>query len=89
MMDVGPSLKILQLSVEGLLAAKPAALQSLASKHNTCNLPSGDMLISFPPASNTEAYDLVSYSLHSKFSWATYVRADLADIEPLLSNSDL
>uniref|UniRef100_H3AFP2 Endonuclease/exonuclease/phosphatase domain-containing protein n=1 Tax=Latimeria chalumnae TaxID=7897 RepID=H3AFP2_LATCH len=38
---------------------------------------------------NIEGYDLVSYSLHSKYGHATCVRPDLADMEPLPSNSDL
>jgi len=84
---VGPALRILQLNVEGLSAAKRSVISSIADKEKIDIIcleethVDGDIASRF----SISGFDLVSYALHPKHGRATYVRGNITEAAHVLS----
>ena len=87
-LDIGPAIRILQLNIEGISAAKREILSTICSKHKIdiiclqevhakADVSSGRLVI--------DNYDLVAFAGHQHHGRATYVRSDIADVELLES----
>ena len=85
---VGPALRILQLNVEGLSAAKRDVISSIAGKEKIDIICLQETHVGDDKASrfSIKEFDLVSYALHPKFGRATYVRSDITEATHILSN---
>ena len=84
---IGPALRILQLNVEGLSAAKRSVISSIADKEKIDIIclqethVDGDLASRF----SISGFDLVSYTLHAKYGRATYVRGNITEAAHVLS----
>lgn len=78
---VGPALRILQLNVEGLSAAKRSVIGSIAAQHAADIICLQETHVESDVANrfSIAGFDLVSHTLHPKHGRATYVRSDIAD----------
>lgn len=83
-LDIGPAIRILQLNIEGISAAKREILAAICSTekvdiiclqevHAEADIPRSRLKI--------ENYDLVAFTGHRQHGRATYVRSDIADAE--------
>jgi len=88
-LDVGPALRILQVNVEGLSAAKRSILSNIAESHQVDII----CLEETHVGNDQDAYfsvpgfDLLSYTLHPKHGRATYVRSDISDAAHVSSST--
>jgi hypothetical protein len=84
---VGPALRILQLNVEGLSAAKRSIISAIADQQNIDIICLQETHVEEDRADrlNINGYDLVSRALHAKHGRATYVRSNIAAVAHLLS----
>jgi len=78
---VGPALRIMQLNVEGLSAAKRDIIQSLAEIHHIDVICLQETHVNDDKSDRLtiSGFDIISYTLHSKHERATYVRSDVSD----------
>ena len=87
-LHIGPVIRILQLNIEGISAAKRDILSTICSTHNVdiiclqevhakADISWGRLVI--------DNYDLVAFAGHQQHGRATYVRSDIADAELLVS----
>ena len=85
-LDIGPAIRILQLNIEGISAAKREILSTICSSHQIdiicvqevhakADVSRGRLVI--------DNYDLVAFAGHWQHGRATYVRSDIADAELL------
>lgn len=84
---VGPALRILQLNVEGLSAAKRSVISSIADKEKVDIICLEETHVDGDTASrfSITGFDLVSYTLHAKHGRATYVRGNITEAAHVLS----
>lgn len=84
---VGPALRILQLNVEGLSAAKRSIIRSLAEKERIDVICLQETHVDEDRAERFQIpdFDLISYSLHPTFGRATYVRDNITDASQVSS----
>ena len=77
---IGPALRILQLNVEGLSAAKRSVISPIADRQKIDIICLQETHVNVDEASlfSIKGFDLVCYALHSKHGRATYVRSDIA-----------
>ena len=78
---VGPALRIIQLNVEGLSAAKRHIIQSLAEIHHIDVICLQETHVNDDKSDRLtiSGFDIISYTLHAKHGRATYVRSDVSD----------
>ena len=86
-LDIGPAIRILQLNIEGISAAKREILSTICSKHNIdiiclqevkakADVSRGRLVI--------DNYDLVSFAGHQQHGRATYVIAQCLSLSSRL-----
>ena len=82
---MGPALRILQLNVEGLSAAKRSLIEVLASQHSIDVICLQETHIGTEEAGHytINGFDLLCYTPHAKHGRATYVRSDIAEANHL------
>ena len=80
---LGPAIRILQLNVEGLSAAKRTLIGTIAIEQNIDIICLQETHIDKDESRlfTIQGYDLISYVLHAKHGRATYVIQDLADAQ--------
>ncbi len=85
---VGSALRIMQLNVEGLSAAKRCVIQTLAEKHHVDVVCLQETHVNVDESSRfaISGFDVISYSLHAKHGRATYVRSDISDAAQVSSS---
>jgi len=78
---VGPALRIMQLNVEGLSAAKRHIIESLAEIHHIDVIYLQETHVNDDKSDRLtiSVFDIISYTLHAKHGCATYVRSDVSD----------
>ena len=79
---VGPALRIMQLNVEELSAAKRRIIQSLAEIHHIDVICFQETHVNDDKSGHLltiSGFDIISYTLHAKHGRATYVRSDVSD----------
>ena len=78
---VGPALRIMQLNVEGLSAAKRHIIESLAEIHHIDVICLQETHVNDDKSDRLtiSGFDIISYTLHAKHGRATYVRSDVSD----------
>jgi len=86
---VGPALRILQLNVEGLSAAKRGIISSIADGQKIDIICLQETHVNVDKASrfSIEGFDLVCYALHPKHGRAMYVRSDITEATHITSTS--
>jgi hypothetical protein len=86
---IGPALRVLQLNVEGLSAAKREIIRDLAKRHKVDIVCLQETHVPVQTAGrySIEGFDLISSTPDAKFGRATYVRSDIADATPISSSS--
>ena len=86
---IGPALRILQLNVEGLSAAKRSLISTLSACHEIDIICLQETHIAEEEAGRhpIEAFDLLCHTSHPKHGRATYVRSDIADAAQLSSTT--
>ena len=84
---VGPALRILQLNVEGLSAAKRSVISSIAVQEKIDIICLQETHVDGDIASRftITGFDLVSYKLHAKHGRATYVRGNITEAAHVVS----
>ena len=84
---VGPALRILQLNVEGLSAAKRSVISSIAvqEKIDIICLQETHVVGDIASRFTITGFDLVSYKLHAKHGRATYVRGNITEAAHVVS----
>ena len=84
---VGPALRILQLNVEGLSAAKRSFISSIAVQEKIDIICLQETHVDGDIASRftITGFDLVSYKLHAKHGRATYVRGNITEAAHVVS----
>ena len=84
---LGPALRIVQLNVEGLSAAKRDLVGSIAAQQKADIVCLQETHVDDDKANRLDipGYDLVSYTLHPKHGRATYVRSDIAEAAHVVS----
>jgi len=82
---IGPALRILQLNVEGLSAAKRTLISNLAHRYSVDVICLQETHVANQVAGRYTigGFDLISSTLDAKFGRATYVRSDVTDASPL------
>ena len=86
---IGSALRVLQLNVGGLSAAKREILRDLAKRHKAdivC-LQETHVAVQTTERYFIEGFDLISSTPDAKYRRATYVRSDIADVTPVSSTS--
>ena len=85
---IGPALRVLQLNVEGLSAAKRTVISTIAHRYNVDVICLQETHVADQLAGRYTigGYDLVLSTPDAKFGRATYVRSDVADASPVLSS---
>ena len=86
-LPVGPALRILQLNVEGLSAAKRSVISSIAVQEKIDIICLQETHVDGDIASRftITGFDLVSYKLHAKHGRATYVRGNITEAAHVVS----
>uniref|UniRef100_H3ADS4 Endonuclease/exonuclease/phosphatase domain-containing protein n=1 Tax=Latimeria chalumnae TaxID=7897 RepID=H3ADS4_LATCH len=86
---IGPALRVLQLNVEGLSAAKCTVISDLARHHNIDIVCLQETHISMDEASRYKlnGFDLLNYVPHGRHGRATYIRANITDAISLESTN--
>jgi len=86
---VGLALRILQLNVEDLSAAKCSIIRNIAERHNVDVICLQETHVDADCAGgfSVSGFDLISSTLHAKHGHALYTRNDLIDISSQLSTS--
>ena len=84
---VGPALRILQLNVEGLSAAKRSVISSIAVQEKIDIICLQETHVDGDIASRftITGFDLVSYKLHAKHGRAIYVRGNITEAAHVVS----
>lgn len=84
---LGPAMRIVQLNVEGLSAAKRELICNIAVQQKADVVCLQETHVSDDKASrfNIQGFDLVSYALHSKHGRAMYVRSDITEAAHVVS----
>jgi Endonuclease-reverse transcriptase len=85
---LGPALRILQLNVEDLSAAKRELISDTAVRQKADVVCLQETHVNDDKADclNKKGSDIVNYALHSKHGWATYVRSDITEAAHVVSN---
>ena len=85
--DIGPALRILQLNVEGLSAAKRDLISSIAERQQVDIVCLQETHVDDDKADrfSIRGFDLVSYTLHPKHGRATYVRCNITEAAHVVS----
>ena len=78
---IGPALRILQLNVEGMSAAKRGIISTIADRQKTDIICLEETHVNDDKASrfDIEGFDLVCRTLHPKHGRATYVRSNITE----------
>src|SRR5208282_4119999 len=78
---LGPALRILQLNVEGMSAAKRELISDIAARQKVDVVCLQETHVNDDKADrlNIQGFDIVNYALHSKHGRATYVRSDITE----------
>jgi len=86
---IGPALRIMQLNVEGLSAAKRRIIQSLAEIHHIDDICLQETHVNEDKSDRLtiSGFDIISYTLHAKHGRATSVRRDVSDAARVSSSS--
>ena len=86
---IGSVLRILQLNVEGLSAAKRCVIRSFAERQKIDIIGLQETHVNVGKASHfsIRGFDLVCYALHSKNGRETYVRTDITDAAHIVLTS--
>jgi len=86
---VGLALRILQLNVEGLSAAKCSIIRNTAERQNVDIICLQETYVDADCAGSFSfsGFDLISSTLHAKHGHALYTRNDLIDVSSQLSTS--
>jgi len=73
---IGPALRIMQLNVEGLSAAKREVISSIAERQKIDVICLEETRVDADKTNHfsTAGFDLLAYSLHAKYGQATYVQ---------------
>ena len=84
---VGPALRILQLNVEGMSAAKRDLISNIADKEKIDIVCLQETHVKDDKANrfDIKGFDLVCYVLHPKHGRATYVRSDMTEASHIAS----
>lgn len=84
---IGPALRILQLNVEGLSAAKRSLLSKVCIEQKIDIICLQETHVATEEAGRFEihGFDILSYDPHAKYGRATYVRSDISDAVSLSS----
>jgi len=85
---IGPALRIMQLNVEGLSAAKREVISSIAvrQKIDVICLEETHVHVDKTNHFSIAGFDLLAYSLHTKYGRATYVRDNISDAHHVTSS---
>ena len=84
---LGPALRILQLNVEGMSAAKRELISDIAARQKVDVVCLQETHVNDDKADrlNIQGFDIVNYALHSKHGRATYVRSDITEAAHVVS----
>ena len=79
--DVGPALRIMQLNVEGLSAAKHHIIESLAEIHHIDVICLQETHVNDDKSDRLtiSSFDIISNTLHAKHGRATYVHSYISE----------
>ena len=86
---IGPALRILQLNVEGLSAAKRSLISTLSARHEIDIICLQETHVAVEEAGRypIDGFDLLCHTSHPKHGRATYVRSDITDAAQLSSTT--
>ncbi len=85
---IGPALRVLQLNVEGLSAAKRTLISTIAHRHSADVICLQETHVADQSAGRYTigGFDLISSTPDARFGRTTYVRCDVADASPVSSS---
>jgi len=86
---IGPALRVIQLNVEGLSAAKREVIRDLANRHKADIICLQETHVAVQTAGryNIEGFDLISSTPDAKYGRATYARSESVEATSLSTSS--